>query len=179
MLKNTNQVQVYDDSSSSSLGFECCFKPFIIILKFLTGVPINHSSLKSKKSCLLVFYGSILLLINVAINGYYIFDNYQKNFSFNQTAAERNITSSSAINIRMTDKINLGIDIINEIFFTFGCHCCFFILSTFVNNVWDCLIVIERQLQISTQIYKRIRKMVWLIIFVLFMVISTSIPFLL
>jgi len=173
MLKNTNQVQVYDDSSPSSLGFECCFKPFIIILKFLTGVPINHSSLKSKKSCLLVFHGTILLLINVAINGYYIFDNYQKNFSFNRTAAERNITSSSAINIKMTDKINLGIDMINEIFFTFGCHCarCFFILSPFVDNVWDCLIVIERQLQISTQNYKRIRKMVWLSIFVLFTVI--------
>jgi len=151
MLENTNQVQSYDDSSSSSLGLEWSLKPFITILKFLTGVPVNHSTLKSKKSVCLVFYGFILLLINIAINGYYIFDKYQKNFSINQ-----NINQTASANIKITDKINLGIDMINEILITFGSHCCFFILSFFVDNLWDCLIVIEKQLQLSTQNYKRI-----------------------
>ncbi len=157
-----------DSSPSSSLySFEWCFKPFIIILKFFMGVPINPLSSISKTRCCLAFYGSILLLTNASINGYYMKEYYEKNFlndSQPPHLGSDNYRPPDNRTIKISNKIGMGIDMINEVFFVFGCPCCFFLLllfkSTSCIRIWDCLLVIERQFQLTAQNYRRIRKQV-------------------
>ncbi len=168
-------------SSNHQVGFEWCFKPFTVTLKLLTGVPIDCPS-SSKKSCCLVLYGSILLLINAAINGYYLndfnvknisdlsFDQYDNINNTNQQHPTYNRTS-----LFKTDTISMSIYVTNTVFMVFGCHCCFFLLSLMRSpsfSLWDCFLCIERQLQLSPLQYRRIRNIVILALFILFLVIS-------
>ena len=133
-------------------------------------MPINHSSSISKKNCCLVFYGSVLLLINAGINGYYIKEYYEKNFRNDSQPAHLgsdNYRPPDNRTITISNKINMGIDMINEIFIVFGCLCCFFLLSFFKSTscerIWDCFIAIESQFQLTTQNYRRIRKLTCLV----------------
>lgn len=82
MLGRNQQVQVKMDSNSPSdgkeFGFEWCFKPYIVILKLLTGAPVDRPSTSQKEqqhksicSCL-ALYGVMLLIMNASISTNYV-----------------------------------------------------------------------------------------------------------
>jgi len=115
MLK---QVQVKMDSNSPSdagkeFGFEWCFKPYIVILKLLTGAPVDRPSnsqgqqkeqqQRSICSCL-ALYGVLLLIINGAISANYVNEYISKNIMEQGTMSNLQGSSINNQNNPMTNQ---------------------------------------------------------------------------
>ena len=155
-----------------SQGFEWCFKPYIFILKLLSGTPVDRST---SSNCF-AFYGSILLLINAAINIEYTRENIVRNFvryDENNSLIPRHIETNKTL----SDVVSMGINVGNEVFLVFGTHFSFFLItyaSSSSKRLWNCFLEIERQLKVSSQSYRRIRNMV---VFSLFLLILVNIVY--
>ncbi len=147
-------------SSKPALDFEWCFKPYLTVLKLLTGAPVDRFTATQKSKgffpyCL-AFYGAILLLImNAGINVFFVYGYI--NINFVQQVNHKMKTQS--------DIISMSIDVGNEVFMVFESHLCFFLIR-YVRSpskrLWDCLFDIEKYFQLPTQCYHRVRKIVFL-----------------
>jgi len=135
-------METENSSKPSEFCFEWCFKPYIAILKLLTGAPVDRSTSTQKSKgffpyCL-AFYGAILLLVNALINIRYLYGYISNNFLLNQTDT---LSSQQLDNLphfkfqpennktkTQSDYISMGIDMANEVFMVFGSHLCFFLV---------------------------------------------------
>lgn len=184
---------------SRESSFEWSLKPYVIFMKFFLGVQADYSSTSGNKKlgrCAFIFYACILLLLNAIFNGFYfnqfyhyrilnvvpttpinqptpgqqsVIPNSQQSIQINQpeVVVNRNVSYSKI------DYISLGIDMVNQVSNLFGIHLCFLIVSIMTSrskHLWDCLLQIQLQLQLTDSCYRRIRKAVFWSFFLLILV---------
>lgn len=182
---------VKDSSSnilSHESSFEWSLKPYVMFMKIFLGVQADYSSTSGKKigRCCFTLYACILLLLNAIFNGFYVNQFYhyrilnvvpanprnqptpvQQSVIPNSQPSMQNqpeVVVSRNVSYSKTDYISLGIDMVNQVSNLFGIHLCFFIISIMTSrskNIWDCLLKIQRQLQLTDSCYRRIRKAVF------------------
>ncbi len=187
MLENGSVKDSSSNNLSHESSFEWSLKPYVIFMKIFLGIQADYPSTSSKKigRFCFTFYACTLLLLNAIFNVFYVnqFYHYRilnvapSTLSNQPTPVQKSVIPNSQpsmqnqpevvvnrnVSYSKTDYISLGIDMVNQVSSLFGIHLCFFVISIMTSRskyLWDCFLQIQRQLQLTDALYRRIRKAV-------------------
>lgn len=171
--KPSSEEKVFNDT-----GFEWSLKPCINWLKLLTGINVTQDKTTDGKKCVLfsrlfTLYSIVMLVSNGVLSATFIFlyitqsiQVYGKGnhnsiiFIVNDAANRTNQWSRSTasdIKVVATAGVNSS-----EFIFIFGTHLCFFVSKNKLKTLWNSLLIIEKEFQISHETYLTVRKSVWI-----------------
>lgn len=154
-------------------SFEWSLKPCIIFLKLLTGINVTQDrKTVTLFSSLFTFYSIFMLVLNGALSATFVFvyikqsihvyskGNYHSVLSISNDINKSNRwahSTASDIKVVATAGVNFS-----EFIFIFGIHLCFFVSQKKLKALWNSLLIIEKEFNISNETYRKLRKSVWI-----------------
>ena len=120
-------------------------------------------------SICLLFTGSFVVLSTVAL--------HCTSFVYGVLRLKVNGLGPNGTNLTTANLLNIGIEHLNNTWFNIGVHCTFFFVSLTSNwtNLWDSLLLIEKNMKFKSSFYRKSRKSISIgFSFLLLVIIFTS-----
>ena len=116
-------------------------------------------------SICLLFTGSFMVLSTVAL--------HCTSFVYGVLRLKVNGLGPNGTNLTTANLLNIGIEHLNNTWFNIGVHCTFFFVSLTSNwtNLWDSLLLIEKNMKFKSSFYRKSRKSISIGFSFLFLVI--------
>lgn len=165
-FKNKHTVTNNSEKNSLSPGFERSLKPFINLVKLLTGVDITRIKTAEKKgkfTAICIFLNGIFMLfLNVAFTA--IFNHFYTKQRVTVVPAASFINGTSVL-LPTNAYINyLTVMFISAVEYAFICgmQFCFFALQSRFKELWESLLIIEKEFKICPFTYRSIKLSIWI-----------------